>query len=72
MMLLANINETMEKSEKSCLVVKEQYNKNSYLWNTDLNQFFDKFVKASQITTETGSKLLDLKKFEDEIVKYEG
>jgi len=43
-MLMAVINETLEKNEENCLAVRTQYEKFSYLWATDLKEFFVKFL----------------------------
>lgn len=71
MMLLAVINETLEKNEEACLAVKAQYETYSYLWLTDLNVFFENFKNDAQIITENGQSLLDLAKYEAAITKYE-
>lgn len=65
------INENIEVSERNCLEIKAQYDKNSHLWNTDMQVFFSKFVNDAVYVTENGLKLLDLRKFEDEINRYE-
>ena len=70
--LMANINETLQENEDACMDVKAQYDRHSYLWLTDLTTFFEKFIQESTITTELGQEMLDLKKVDEQLVKYEG
>jgi dynein heavy chain, axonemal len=71
-MLLARINETLQENEDRCFAVKAEYDNHSYLWNTDLPVFFENFRQDAQIKTPHGQSLLDLKKFDAALVKYEG
>lgn len=71
-MLLATINETLEKNEKACYDVQNKYEAFSYLWLTNLQEFFITFLEDAQITTPSGQQLLDLEKFSAAIFKYEG
>jgi dynein heavy chain len=43
-MLMAVINETLEKNEENCTAVKTQYEKFAYLWQTDMKEFFATFL----------------------------
>jgi dynein heavy chain len=71
-MLLAIINETLEKNEEACFAVRTKYEQFSYLWLTDLDQFFLEFLADAQYTSPNGQQLLDLGKFSAAICKYEG
>jgi dynein heavy chain len=66
------INETIEQNEQMCEDVQKQYEEYKYLWETDLNVFFEEFLADAQITTPAGQQLIDLDKFTAAIVKYEG
>jgi dynein heavy chain len=70
-MLMAHINETLQENEDACMAVKAKYDQHSYLWMTDLPTFFESFLTESQITTEMGQQMLDLKKVDEQLVKYE-
>jgi dynein heavy chain len=70
-MLLATINETLERNEKECYDEKIKYDSFSYLWLTNLQEFFINFLEDAQITTPSGQKLIDLDKFAIAITKYE-
>jgi dynein heavy chain, axonemal len=70
-MLLAIINETLEKNEEACNSVKTKYDQFSYLWLTDLTEHFETFLADAQITSPNGQQLLDLEKFSAAICKYE-
>lgn len=69
--LLAIIYETLEKNEQSCLNVLNQYEKYSYLWLTDMQEYFKKFLEEATILTPNNQYLPDLEKFAAAIVKYE-
>jgi len=71
-MLLAMINETLADNEAKCLALKETYDKHSYLWDTNMTEYFAQFTADAVIVTEHGQKLLDLKKYDEAISKYEG
>ena len=71
-MLLALINECMLENEAKCMAVKAMYDKHRYLWTTDMAEYFAKFRESAQVITEHGQDLLDLKKYDDAISKYEG
>eukprot|EP01041_Mallomonas_annulata_P000386 gene386-700_t len=71
-MLLAVINECLSENENKCFAVKDMYDKYRYLWATDMTDYFNKFRDDAQIITENGQSLLDLKKFDDAITRYEG
>ncbi|CAM9131888.1 unnamed protein product, partial [Ectocarpus fasciculatus] len=70
-LLMAIINETLSENEDKCLAVKATYDKHSYLWTTNLNEYFAEFAADAVIVTENGQTLLDLKKYDDAITKYE-
>lgn len=71
MMVMAGINETLEGNEDQCLAVKAGYDKHSYLWLTNMAEFFDEFKADAMITTPNGQRLIDLKKYDAAITKYE-
>jgi dynein heavy chain len=70
--LLAMINETLSDNEAKCYAVKAQYDKHSYLWKTNLVEYFEEFQANAKIISPNGQELLDLKKYDDAITKYEG
>merc|ERR1711871_22929 len=74
-MLLAGLSDVLVENEEKCLQVKDTYVEHSYLWNTDLDTYFQKFCEDAMISvmTENGQEqqLIDLSKFEAAIVKYE-
>ena len=71
MMLMSVINETLESNEKSCLDVKAQYDEHSYLWLTNMEEFFEDFKATNVITRESGLVTLDTAKYEEALTKYE-
>eukprot|EP01042_Synura_sphagnicola_P001438 gene1438-1642_t len=71
-MLLAQINECLLENEARCMSVRTLYDKHAYLWTTDMTDFFQKFRESAQVITEHGQDLLDLKKYDEAISKYEG
>src|SRR3546814_2604556 len=68
---LAMINEVLEENETRCLQLKDKYNENAYLWKTNLSEWFDNFAEDASFVTEHGQRLLDLKKYDQAILKYE-
>ena len=70
-MLLAQINETLQDNEELCLNVKAKYDELVYLWSTDLKEHFEKFKADAVIVSPMGQTLLDLKKYDAAISKYE-
>lgn len=71
-MLMAMLNEVLDKNEQACFAVQKSFEKYDYLWLTDLKKFFATFLTESQYVSPNGQTLLDLKKFSAAIVKYEG
>lgn len=71
-MLMALINEALMENEQKCLELKSFYDEYSFLWETDLSEYFKQFTADAQIITESGQSLVDLKKFENALLKYEG
>jgi len=71
-MLLALINECLSENEQKCVAVKALYDKHRYLWATDLTDYFAKFREDALIVSPHGQELLDLKKYDDAISRYEG
>ena len=71
-MLLAVIYETLAENESKCMAVKDMFDKHSYLWTTNLPEFFAAFCEDAKYTTPNGQVMLDLQKFEEAILKYEG
>jgi len=71
MMVMACINETLEQNENQCLAVKASFDKHSYLWKTNLQEYFADFSADAMITTANGQRLIDLKKYDAAISKYE-
>jgi len=65
------INESLSDTEEKCLLVKQSYDEHYTLWSTDLSQHFAEFKEDAQITTVNGQQLLDLKKYDAAITKYE-
>ena len=72
MMLMSVINETLEANEQECMAVKANYDEHSYLWLTNMEEFFEEFKATNMIETANGLKILDLAKYEAELTKYEG
>ena len=72
MMLMSVINETLEANEQDCMAIKAQYDEHSYLWLTNMEEFFEEFKAKNMIETANGLKILDLAKYEAELSKYEG
>lgn len=70
-MMLAIISETLLSNEEQCLALKAEYESYSYLWETDMETAFEAFKKDAIIVSENGQELLDLEKYEAELVKYE-
>ena len=71
MMLLSRINETLQDNAERCFKVRADYEAYEYLWSTDMKLFFAEFKADAQIITPSGQALLDLKKFDAALCKYE-
>ena len=71
-MMLAMINETLEQNEEECLAIKQSYDELSYLWLTNMDEFFEKFKVDNMLTLESNATVLDLAAYEEEIKKYSG
>lgn len=71
MLMLAELNETFEKYEQSCMQVKASYDVYSFLWSTDLDTHLATFKAEAEYVTSSGQTLLDLTKFSAAISKYE-
>ena len=63
------LSEALAENEVKCLELKQQFDTYSYLWTTDLPQYFHDFCEESTISTENGLKLLDTEKFDVAIIK---
>ena len=63
------ISVAMLLTENKCMDLKETFERNSFLWKFKLEDYFADFCKNSTITSENGSTLLDLDKFDAEIRK---
>lgn len=67
---LATISEHMGRSETELEEFRKKYERFSYLWETNMEEEFAKFLESAQKTGQYGSTLLDLTKFDEEITKY--
>jgi len=70
-MALATINETLAENEEACERLQKKYEEHSYLWNTDLEQYFKEFCEDAVVITPLGQRIEDLDKFDKAISKYE-
>jgi dynein heavy chain len=70
-MMLAIINDTLEQNEGACMKVLLQYEKYNYLWLTDMNEYFAKFLEQAMVMSANGQLLPSLEKFKEAICKYE-
>ena len=64
---ISSIYIAMSKTEVRCQDLERTFNEHSFLWTTDLHEYFKNFCDGATITTEKGTFLLDLSKFETEI-----
>lgn len=67
---IAAIHFAMMETEEKCMDLKQMFETHSFLWNLDLTEYFGNFCKEATITTENGSVLLDLDKFDEEMKKF--
>ena len=72
MMLMSVINETLETNEAACLKIKSTYDEHSYLWLTNMAEYFETFKAENVITMESGLVMVDLPAYAAMITKYEG
>jgi dynein heavy chain len=66
----AMLSEGVIENEKKCMDLKEKFDEYSFLWKTDLGAHFDIFCENATTNTVHGTKLLDLKQFDDEIQRF--
>ena len=64
---MSSIFESLDESHAMSHQLKEKFEKYSYLWETDLKEYFTTFCDDATIITEHGAKLLRLDKFEKAI-----
>ena len=67
---LAMLSDAIIDNIDECFKLKKTFEKHSYLWDTDLPTYFAKFCVDATTTTEDGTKLLDLNKFDEAINKF--
>lgn len=67
---LSLLSEAIDENEENCLELKKEFDSYSYLWKTDLTNYFSEFCEHASIITKNGTKLMDLEKFDDAIKKY--
>ena len=67
--ILALLSDSIAKNNERCHDLKTAFDKYSYLWETDLTSYFEKFCCDATMVTENGTKLLDLEKFDKAIQK---
>ena len=67
--VLALLSDAIATNNEKCYELKRTFDKYSYLWETDLASYFEKFCEDATIVTEHGTKLLDLEKFDKAIQK---
>jgi dynein heavy chain len=68
--LLARINDSLSSTEDECISFRGQYERYSYLWCTDLHTMLQEFLEDAYVTTEGGTSVPDLAKFDAAIAKY--
>ena len=61
------LTDAIQENERKCIQLKGKFDEYSFLWQTELDHFFDEFCKHSAHVTEYGTRLLDLEKFDCEI-----
>ncbi len=64
------ITEVVQENQMKCIELKGKFDLYSFLWETDLDHYFEKFCKNATQETIHGTRLLDLKKFDDEIKRF--
>ena len=68
---LAMINEDLSTNEEACIAFEQKYKEYAYLWTTDLQVEFRKFLDdATLSTSQSGKPNVDLGKFDAAISKY--
>jgi dynein heavy chain len=67
--LLASVSDTIVTNDKKCHDLRMNFDKYSYLWETDLTSYFKDFCDNATIITKHGTRLLDLDKFDKAIQK---
>lgn len=70
-MNLATISEYLEENEVMSDTFKKKYDGYAYLWESDMNVHFQKFLETAKFTSANGSEMLNLESFNAEITKYE-
>jgi dynein heavy chain len=68
--LMATVNSTLSETEASCDTLRESYEKFSDLWLLDIESEFKTFIKGAMAENEHGVRMVDLPKFDEEILKY--
>ena len=67
--VLTSLSDAILTNGKKCHDLKKNFDKYSYLWETDLTSYFKDFCENSTIVTKHGTRLLDLDKFDKAIQK---
>ena len=67
--VLTSLPDAILTNGKKCHDLKKNFDKYSYLWETDLTSYFKDFCENSTIVTKHRTRLLDLDKFDKAIQK---
>ena len=67
--VLALLSDAIVTNDNKCHDLKKNFDKYSYLWETDLSSYFKDFCDSATIVTKHGTRLLDLDKFDKAIQK---
>lgn len=65
--VLSTLSDMIASNDEKCLELQNDFHKYSHFWTTDLTSYFKDFCEDATISTEHGSNLLDLTKFENAI-----
>jgi dynein heavy chain len=68
---VALLTEALEDSQTDLETLRRKYEEFSYLWMTPMESYFAKFCEDATIVTELGQPIIDIKKFDEAIKKYE-
>ena len=71
-MTLGILTDTLNDTEENLAELKKKFLSYSWLWDTDLEQFFADFKAEATTVSELGQEFLDLEKFHAALTKYEG
>jgi dynein heavy chain len=68
---MALLTETLNDTEQDAMSLKASFEEYSYLWTTNLEEYFAEFCEDAKIVTEHGTVLMDLEKFDSKIKELE-